>query len=67
MPVDRLADNTIIAWFYWNASIIYQFWGFVHGKLFAVAFKMFTNVIHQNVTSFFKNLYVSLLRIVRGE
>ena len=65
MHVDRLADNTIIVRFYWNAFIIYQFCVFLHGKLFAVAFKIFTNIIHKNVISFFKNLYVSMLRIVR--
>ena len=30
---------------------------FVHGKLFAVAFKIFVNGIRRNVMSFFKNLY----------
>ena len=50
--------------FVWNGFIIYQFCIFVHGKLFAVAFKIFASVIHRNVMSIFKSLYVSMLGIV---
>ena len=37
---------------------------FVHGTLFAVAFKILANVILQNVMPVFENLYVSRLKIV---
>ena len=63
--VYRLADITVIAGFYWNAFIIYQYCIFVHGNLFAVAFRMLANVIFRNVISVFKNLYVNMLEIVR--
>ena len=44
--------------------MIHRFCIFVYGKLFAVAFKLFVNVIHRNLMSVFKNLYVGMLRIV---
>ena len=37
LQVNRLANNTIIACFYWNAFIIHRFCMFAYGKLFAVA------------------------------
>ena len=36
LHVNRLADNIIIACFYWNAFIIKKFCIFLYGKLFAV-------------------------------
>ena len=67
MHADRLTDKIIIALFYWNSIIIYQFCVFVHGKLFAVAFKISANVIQRNVMSVFENMYVIMLRISRWE
>ena len=61
---DRLADYTIIAWSFWNTSIVYQFCVFVHAKLFDYVFKFSMYVVCRNVMSVFKIIYVSMLRIV---
>ena len=40
----------------YNSSVLR---GFFHGKLFAVAFKIFANVIHRNVMSVFKTFMLA--------
>ena len=58
LPVDILADKTIIAWFCWSAFINYQFSLLVHCELFTVVFKIFAHVPRKNRMLVFKIIFM---------